>query len=117
MAERDKTTNNEAQTAGASLPALSVDWALYDRYLEEADLSEAEKQAFLEALWSIIVGFVDLGFRLDPVQTACGQLASTAVPDACDARDLVELEHSNSRHEFTNAADGRSLPPAERSQR
>mgnify|MGYP000577862330 CR=1 FL=1 len=36
--------------------------------LESEDISDEEAQAFLEALWSIIVGFVDLGFGIHPLQ-------------------------------------------------
>jgi hypothetical protein len=58
-------------------PALTIDYALYEKYLEDSDLTDEQKQEFLDTLWSIIVGFVDLGFCVHPLQQAapnvCGQ--------------------------------------------
>ena len=45
----------------------------YEHFLEDQGLSAEQKRAMLEALWSIIVSFVDLGFGVHPVQQACGQ--------------------------------------------
>ena len=47
-------------------PTLTLDVALYEGYLADRDLDAAQKRALLEALWSIIVGFVDLGFAVEP---------------------------------------------------
>ena len=49
---------------------LTLDVSLYEDYLENGDLTEEQKREFLEALWVIIVGFVDLGFGIHPVQQA-----------------------------------------------
>ena len=54
-------------------PALAIDWGLYDQYLADSDLPEADRRQLIETLWSIIVSFVDLGFRLSPVKESCGQ--------------------------------------------
>ena len=58
---------------------VEIDWALYETYLAEADLTEDEKRQFLEALWSIVTAFVDLGYGIHPLQEVCGQLGD-AVP-------------------------------------
>ena len=50
-------------------PALTLDVALYEQYLEGEDLTDAEKHQFLEALWTIVVQFVDLGFGIHPLQS------------------------------------------------
>ncbi|WP_375451671.1 hypothetical protein [uncultured Devosia sp.] len=62
----------------AARPVVTLDVALYERYLTESDMTDEQKREFLEMLWTIIVGFVDLGFGVDPVQQAieaegCGQ--------------------------------------------
>lgn len=49
-------------------PALTLDVARYEAMLADPALSEAERTAFLEVLWEIIVGFVDLGFHIHPLQ-------------------------------------------------
>jgi hypothetical protein len=88
--------------------ALSIDYALYERYLADSGLSEAEKREFLDALWTIIVSFVDLGFGVHPLQQAkgdCGQ--------ELDLGDLIKndpstvlLSSDNLPHnQFTKAVD------------
>ncbi|MEM9765184.1 MAG: hypothetical protein AAF968_22235 [Pseudomonadota bacterium] len=59
---------------------IEIDWDLYARMLDEGDLSDAEKRQMLDALWSIIAMFVDLGFGLHPVEQACGQPCERAAP-------------------------------------
>ncbi|MEM6423022.1 MAG: hypothetical protein AAF698_10555, partial [Pseudomonadota bacterium] len=59
---------------------IEIDWDLCARMLDEGDLTEAEKRQMLEALWSIIVMLVDLGFGVHPVEQACGQPCEWAAP-------------------------------------
>lgn len=54
-------------------PVVTFDVSRYEHFLEDQGLSAEQKRAMLEALWSIIVSFVDLGFGVHPVQQACGQ--------------------------------------------
>lgn len=51
-------------------PTLTVDVEKYRSLLDEADMTEEQKEEFLQALWSIIVSFVELGFGVHPVQAA-----------------------------------------------
>ncbi len=48
--------------------AISVDYERYAALLDDPDLSEKQKQEFLQTLWNIIVGFVELGFGVHPIQ-------------------------------------------------
>lgn len=50
-------------------PALQFDPQDFMEFLEDGELSEAQAVEFLDALWVIIVGFVDLGFNISPVQS------------------------------------------------
>ena len=54
----------------------------YQQYLDGSDLNDAEKEEFLQALWQIIVGFVELGFGVHPTQEVCvkdaGKLSASA---------------------------------------
>ena len=97
-----KGTIDETTTAPRGTPApraLTLDAALYEEMLADADLSDDEKRQFLEALWSIIVGFVDLGFEIHPVQlvsghngtseTGCGQNGEQGIPTMNGSGDLV----------------------------
>lgn len=54
-------------------PTVTIDVSKYMHMLDDADMDEPQKQEFLETLWTIMVGFVDLGFGVHPTQEACGQ--------------------------------------------
>ena len=66
--------DDETHSWGNAFPepplALSIDWRLYEHHLAEDDLTDQEKREFIEALWYIIVSFVDLGFGIEPVNHA-----------------------------------------------
>ncbi len=76
-----ETTNQLDSISENGLPALSIDWELYGHYLDDSDLSEADKRACIETLWSIMVSFVDMGFRLAPVPDICERILSTNTTD------------------------------------
>lgn len=59
--------------ANGTPPTLSIDWDLYGSMLEESDLTDEQKRELIGSLWSIVVGFVDLGFGIHPVQQVCGE--------------------------------------------
>ncbi len=40
----------------------------YQPYIDDFDLTDAQKQELLQTLWSIMVDFVDIGFEVDVVQ-------------------------------------------------
>lgn len=65
----EASENNTARSA----PILTVDVEKYQAFLDDADMTQAQKDEFLQALWSIIVSFVDLGFGVHPLQAACGE--------------------------------------------
>lgn len=94
---------------------LTVDWALYERYLAEADLTDEEKRQFLEALWSIVVSFVDLGFGVHPAQQACGQLhdkernSPTTGPGMVHLREEFQSTRPDADAAFTKAAGGKGV--------
>lgn len=85
--DRDKPTD----LAPAGPPSITVDWDRYGQYLEESDLSDAEKRAFLETLWSIVVSFVDLGFGVHPVQQAC----ENSCAQSAEIRAFITEEHAS----------------------
>ncbi len=55
-------------------PVLQMDVEHYERMLENSDLTPDQRQDLLEALWSMIVIFVDLGFCVEPVAHSCEQM-------------------------------------------
>ena len=66
MTETTPTTDN-------SKPQVGFDWRDWLPYLAEADMSEADKQASIEALWSVVIAFVDLGFEAKSPADTCGE--------------------------------------------
>lgn len=92
MTSEDPGDVPEAPETGNRQPALVIDWELYGRYLEDSDLSEADKRLLIETLWSIMVSFVDLGFRLSPVANSCGLPdgdVTEVAPLMLDCRDIT----------------------------
>lgn len=47
---------------------LACDPEKYREYLDGFDLSEEEQNELLKTLWTIMAGFVDLGFGVDSIQ-------------------------------------------------
>ncbi len=69
-------------------PSLTIDWDSYLPFFEDEDISDEHKRELIEALWSIMVNFVDLGFGIHPVQQACGKDVSLAKMPAMDVLNL-----------------------------
>ena len=110
--KKDKIPIHDKQAPSSACPphqALSLDSSLYDKYLEESDLSEEQKQEFLETLWSIIVSFVDLGFEIHPVQqvtsSSCGQENTNGIFSTQDVIDVLKSPHQHAPEKPVNAAD------------
>ena len=75
-------------------PILTIDVERYQAYLDDTDLTAAQKEEFLQSMWQIIVGFVELGFGVHPLQEVCGKDAETDAqhPKGCFDRVSSKLE-------------------------
>lgn len=51
-------------------PSFQMDLARYEKVLEGTDIPAEHKQQMIEALWTIIVAFVEIGYGTHPVQQA-----------------------------------------------
>ncbi|OWU68771.1 hypothetical protein [Phaeobacter sp. 22II1-1F12B] len=78
---------NEKPDKSIAMPTLTVDWEAYGHFLEESNLSDEAKRDFIETIWSIVVGFVDLGFAVRSPEEGCGQQAT---PNAEKGSDVVQ---------------------------
>ncbi len=85
--------------------ALTLDVEKYEHYLANADMTEAEKQEFLQALWDIIVSFVDMGFGIEPTQTACGQMIETCESAQITTQNALESSHTKLHDDEEIASD------------
>ena len=53
-------------TDAARFSALTLDTKLYQAYLDDTAFTDAQRHGFLGAIWAIMVGFVELGFSVEP---------------------------------------------------
>jgi hypothetical protein len=91
----DPHSGLDAPPSGAPpYPALSFDPEPYAQYLDDCELTEAQKQEFLEALWSILVAFVDLGFSVHPVQQALEGVNTSSAAVEPDSATMLGCKKS-----------------------
>lgn len=111
---RDKETGFEtAPTLGKALgmaleesprKTLQVDTAKYQEYLDDPDLSNEQKEQIVEALWTIIIAFVDLGYGVSPLQEACGKLSEINDESGETDDDLLRVDADTLTQTFSNHA-------------
>lgn len=82
----------KAEFDASTKRTLQVDVERYQKYLDETDMSDADKAAFLQSLWQIIVSFVELGYGVHPLQEVCGKDAGITTESADSGLDGVVLE-------------------------
>jgi hypothetical protein len=78
------------QTNEDGQPSVGFDWRRYEDLLSDAAISDEDKRKVIEALWSIITSFVQLGFGVHPIQqakAAKGEKIDLCLPD-CGQLDL-----------------------------
>jgi hypothetical protein len=88
-------------------PALAFDPAEYLSFLEDTDWTDSQKLEFIDALWLIIVGFVDMGFHIHPIQQV-GESARTLEIDSPSVIDLEGISESMASRE-AERPDGASV--------
>ncbi|MCF6301874.1 MAG: hypothetical protein L3J13_01510 [Devosiaceae bacterium] len=97
---------NKPEPVSTTRPALKLDVERYEEMLNDCDLTEEQRQEFLETIWSIIVGFVDLGFDIHPLQQAdpdgCGQDLDLSL---FMAENVISSKKGIPKKQFTDAAD------------
>lgn len=104
-----KTTAGNADHQGENdAPRIvMVDYEKYVHLLEDSDLSDDQKQEFLQAVWGIICEFVSLGFGVHPVQqaqSACGKQPEITVNQPLIAPDMLDCTEPILTGKFIDAA-------------
>ena len=84
--------------------ALKIDMARYEDLFEEADLSDDEKQEIITQLWRIIIPFVDLGFKVSPLELACGKLPERHEDTGNQDSAVLECEAETLTEKFNHLA-------------
>lgn len=77
--------------------SLEIDMERYQTYLDDPALTPDQKTEIIEALWTIITAFVQLGFGVHPTQLACG-------------KPRTELEHAGFSESTEVQLDQRKQP-------
>lgn len=94
--------NTNAQGVGQTLSSkhdfavkhgLQLDVAYYQDLLDEPDLSDADKEQVITALWKIVVAFVEMGFEVHPTQLACGKDAAEAEDGSISQAVALQCDH------------------------
>lgn len=70
---------------------LEVDVEHYQTYLDDNDLSKEQKTDLVNALWTVIVAFVDLGYGVHPVQAEGADVISFPCTHLCRSGDISKI--------------------------
>jgi hypothetical protein len=102
--QTNKTPFEWGASTSARKPCVEIDFEAYAPYLESADISEDEKRQLIEAVWSIVTSFVQLGFGLTPaqqilesradLQAGCGQVSKNQDDGPPPASERLDYPHS-----------------------
>ena len=101
---KDETRALSEQFSVASRPIITVDVQKYQGYLDGSGLSQAHKEEVLQAMWSIIVACVELGFGVHPAQEVCGKatlLGSETSNGAVDGVSSTQPESEKKTNGFS----------------
>lgn len=91
---------------------LTLNLAQYEDQLDDAELSEDEREELLKALWTIICCFVDIGYRIETPKS-CGQLAIGFEAPANVEIDPVDSKDQQTRTTMPNAGPALRLAEQE----
>jgi len=88
-----QTPANTTAPNNLTFSPLTLDYKRYAALLDDKALCADQRCKMIEALWSMMTAFVDLGFGLHPVQQACGQNRYTgALKRAADSAPVVSSD-------------------------
>ena len=109
MNEYDGNQDFRFTLNAAAKPSLGIDTEKYQAYLDDPALSEDQKEEIVQALWGIIVAFVDLGFGVHPLQEVLGQEACGKAEQQLDVQGNKDSNESKPENtlskEFERASD------------
>ena len=70
---------------------IKVDVERYQAYLDGTGMTDQQKKDFLQAMWLVMISFVELGFEVHPIQDVCGKTPSIGKKCAAKEFDAVGL--------------------------
>jgi len=66
-------TKSTLSASGHAKPSMHVNWEDWLPFLEECDAPHEDKMKMIEALWSLVLTFVDAGWDVTQSPKSCGQ--------------------------------------------
>jgi hypothetical protein len=125
MADNKNKNDNEASESveipGNSLipvrgkyGVIECDYAYFQTFLDDPDVSEEEAKTFIDDMWGTICQFVRLGYAVHPVQQArdaigegrdsCGQVEKTLPESPVKIQDVIPSKGSKITRQFDENA-------------
>lgn len=104
-AKQHKPTSLTAHTDNK--PIITVDVERYEHFLENENLTPDQKEQLLQAIWSVVVECVSIGFGVHPLQqieNPCGQDTLEPQPSPQADDDLLYLDHQFIAEHFAHAS-------------
>jgi len=71
------------------------DPAKYASHVDDLDLTPAQQEDVLRALWKIMTGFVDMGFGVESVQNFLPELGKLSSEFRKNALDIEDSKHTD----------------------
>jgi len=81
---------------------IQVDVERYQAYLDGTSMTDQQKRDFLQAMWLVMISFVELGFEVHPIQDVCGKSLSISNEfntTECDAVDFSRSQTDEKEQE------------------
>lgn len=98
MASGAEETTGYGMPDGIALSGIPVERLRpYEPYLEEFEMSEAQKLELLAALYAIMKSFVEIGFGLDSVQRVLPALFENASSEGGAALSLSDTHNATAQ--------------------
>ena len=73
MKDTTPPTNPDRPACQVERPTLRFDWQEWLPYLDDSNIPDDQKREWIETLWAIVLGFVDLGFDIKSAPETCGK--------------------------------------------
>lgn len=85
-------------------PVMKINIEHYQRYLDDTNISDTDKEELLETLWSIICELVELGYGVHPLQENCGESNKEVANSSLLSPYMLDLHTLKLSEHFTDKA-------------
>lgn len=100
------------QAGNHRYPTLTLDTERYQAMLDAPDLSEDQKRELIEALWQVVVGFIDLNVEIRRTDS-CGKPSKATQSATCKVPPVVKSSIPLMKSGFAEATSNAANAPVE----